>query len=87
MGNLQKVFQEMATMISGQLKWKGRRETFHTLIHFLLGVSLSRDVRLARIAPKSGSGMKIESVEQRYRRWLSNTNIRSLIYPYLFNPL
>jgi len=77
MGNLQKVYQELATMVSGQLRWKGRGDTFHTLIHFLLGVLLSRDVRLGRIASKSGFAMKIESVEQRYRRWLSNPNIRA----------
>lgn len=77
MGNLQKVYQELAAMVSTSLKWTGRRETFHTLIHFLLGVLLSRDVRLGRIASKSGFYIKIESVEQRYRRWLSNPNIKA----------
>jgi len=77
MGNLQKVYQELENMVSSQLQWNGRRETFHTLIHFLLGVLLSRDVRLGRIASKSGLVMKIESVEQRYRRWLSNPKIKA----------
>ena len=77
MGNLQKVYQELATMVNTSLNWTGRRETFHTLIHFLLGVLLSHDVRLGRIASKSGFHMKIESVEQRYRRWLSNPKIKA----------
>ena len=77
MGNLQKVYQELTTMVSTQLKWKGRRETFHTLIHFMLGILLSHDVRLGRVASRSGFITKIESVEQRYRRWLSNPNIKA----------
>lgn len=77
MGNLRIVYQELEKMVSSQLTWKGRSETRHRLIHFLLGVLLSRDVRLGRIAPKSGFAMKIESGEQRYRRWLSNPRIKA----------
>ena len=76
MGNLLKLYQEMAVMLNTQLEWQGHRQTFHTLLSLMLGVLMSRDVRLGRIASKGFLDGNIESVEQRYRRWLKNKHIK-----------
>ena len=81
MGNLQHVYQELATMVSTQVPWDGHRQTFRTLIWMMMGVLLSRDVRLGRIAARSGLFGSVASIEQRYRRWLKNPRIKAqLIY-------
>lgn len=81
MGNWVKLYQEMAAMLKAQLEWQGHRQTFHTLLSLMVGVLMSRDVRLGRIAAKGFVDGNIESVEQRYRRWLKNKHIKpQLIY-------
>jgi len=77
MGNLCRVYQELESMIRSRLIWKGRQETLHTLIHLMLGVLLSHDVRLGRIGTKSGLPWKLESMEQRFRRWLKNPRVKA----------
>lgn len=77
MGNLTQAYQELEAMVKAKLNWQGRAETFHTLLHLMFGVLLSRDVRLGRIAVKSGLNWKIESIEQRFRRWLKNPTIKA----------
>ena len=60
-------------MINLQLAWQGRKETLLSL--------MIRDVRLGRIAAKGIVSRKIESIEQRSRRWLKNKQIKpQLIY-------
>jgi hypothetical protein len=63
----------MVAMINLQLAWQGRKETLLSL--------MIRDVRLGRIAAKGIVSRKIESIEQRSRRWLKNKQIKpQLIY-------
>lgn len=71
------LYQELKGLLKQRIVWRGHKDTFHTLVSMMLGIFLSRDVRLGRIAPKSGLSGQMESIEQRYRRWLKNPRIKA----------
>lgn len=81
---MHKLYQELKQMLKSQINWDGRKETFHTLVSLMVGIMLSRDVRLGRIAVKGGLEGTIESIEQRYRRWLKNPQIKSKV---IYDPI
>ena len=74
-----KQYQKIKAMLKSQINWQGHKDTFQTLVSMMIGVLLSRDVRLGHIAMKGGLSGKIESIEQRYRRWLNNPKITAKV--------
>ena len=71
------LYQELKGLLKQRISWTGHKDTFHTLVSMMLGIFLCRDVRSGKIASKSGLSGQIESIEQRYRRWLKNPRIKA----------
>jgi len=71
------LYQEIKGLLKQRIVWTGHEQTLHTLVSMMLGVLLCRDVRLGHIAMKGGLFGQLESIEQRYRRWLKNPRIKA----------
>jgi len=71
------LYQELKGLLKQRIVWTGHKQTLHTLVSMMIGVLMSRDVRLGHIAMKGGLDGKMENIEQRYRRWLKNPRIKA----------
>jgi len=66
-----KLYHQFHQALKGLGKW-GRPELVETLAHLMVGIFMSRDVRLSRIAENVPLDSQEESIAQRFRRWLKN---------------
>ena len=71
------LYQELKGLLKQRIVWTGHKQTLHTLVSMMIGVLMSRDVRLGHIAMKGGLEGQMENIEQRYRRWLKNPRIKA----------
>lgn len=65
------LYHQFHEALKGLGKW-GRPELMETLAHLMVGIFMSRDVRLSRIAENVALDSQEDSVAQRFRRWLKN---------------
>jgi hypothetical protein len=69
-----KLYHQIHEALKGLGKW-GRPELVETLAYLMVGIFMSRDVRLNRIAEEVPLAIQEESVAQRFRRWLKNPQV------------
>jgi hypothetical protein len=69
-----RLYHEFRGLFSQMSKW-GRPELLETLALFMVGVFVSRDVRLGRIAAEVPLDIQEDSVAQRFRRWLKHPKV------------
>jgi len=74
MSSPQQLYHQIQQTLKGFPKW-GRPELVQTLAHMMVGIFMSRDVRLSQMAENVPLAIQEDSVAQRFRRWLKNPQV------------